>query len=159
MVIVRKRLIIGAVAVVVIGVAAYLVSQPKEGTVEWHKREYRRACERLYRNTLIDKVRAICGRVIRIGPRSTEKEPEIIRHHEQALIKARYFSERKFALTNDATDVMARLGMLLIKASTNLTGYPSVQWASISSIRVVGPAKDIPLWEEMVRQADVTESK
>ena len=35
----RKRLVIAAIAVV-IGVAAYMFSPPKEGTVEWHKKQY-----------------------------------------------------------------------------------------------------------------------
>src|SRR5687768_6604126 len=33
---VRKRLVIGAIAAMVIGVAAYLLSQPKGRTVQWH---------------------------------------------------------------------------------------------------------------------------
>jgi len=40
---VRKRIALAIVAVVVIGVGAYLVSVfsgPKRGSVEWHKREY-----------------------------------------------------------------------------------------------------------------------
>ena len=31
---------VGAIAAVVIGVAAYVLSQPKEGTVDWHKMRF-----------------------------------------------------------------------------------------------------------------------
>ena len=41
----RKRLVIGAFAAVVIGVAALVLSQPRKGTVEYHKEEYLRAHE------------------------------------------------------------------------------------------------------------------
>ena len=37
---VRKRIIIGLLAFLVIGVVVFFVSQPKKGSVEWHKRAY-----------------------------------------------------------------------------------------------------------------------
>jgi hypothetical protein len=45
---VRKRIAIGLLAVVVIGVLVFWVSQPKPGSVEWHKREYRAARNQMY---------------------------------------------------------------------------------------------------------------
>jgi hypothetical protein len=39
----KKRIFIGAIAVVVIGVGAYVLSQRKEGTVEWHKEQWVKA--------------------------------------------------------------------------------------------------------------------
>jgi hypothetical protein len=41
-----KRLLIGAIAVVVIGVTAYILSQPGKQTVEWHKEQWIKANEK-----------------------------------------------------------------------------------------------------------------
>ena len=56
---VRKRLVIGAMAVVVIGVIAFVLSQPKDGTVEWHKREYASVVRKLERKTLADRASVV----------------------------------------------------------------------------------------------------
>jgi hypothetical protein len=38
--IVRKRILVAALATAGIAVTAYVLSQPKEGSLEWHKRRY-----------------------------------------------------------------------------------------------------------------------
>jgi hypothetical protein len=40
---VRKCIAIGAIAAVVIGFAGYVASLAKQGSVDWHKRDYLRA--------------------------------------------------------------------------------------------------------------------
>ena len=45
----RKRLVIAAIAVAALtGIAAYVLSQPRQGTVEWHKKEYFSSLEQMH---------------------------------------------------------------------------------------------------------------
>jgi hypothetical protein len=45
----RKRIVIGVLAIVVIAVGAYFASQPKKGSWDYHKRACDRANERMHR--------------------------------------------------------------------------------------------------------------
>ena len=58
-----RRFTIGLLAVVVIGVMAFILSQPKRGSIEWHKREYLDAWKRLNEGTFADKVKQILNRI------------------------------------------------------------------------------------------------
>src|SRR5688500_7864821 len=89
---VRKRLVIGAIAAMLIGVAAYVLSQPKEGTLEWHKREYKSHMRRIGgERTLFDRIRSEFGL-----PRRPDRHLE----HRRALIDLGYLEERNIILTN-----------------------------------------------------------
>ena len=53
---VRKRLVIGAIAVVVIGVAAWVFWEPGKGTLEWHKREYLEELARARSRSWVERI-------------------------------------------------------------------------------------------------------
>ena len=45
----RKRLVMGSIAVAaLIGIAAYVLSQSRQGTVEWPKKEYFSSMEQMH---------------------------------------------------------------------------------------------------------------
>ena len=44
---VRKRIVIGLLILSAIGTAVFFVLQPKEGSVEWHKKEFTEAASRM----------------------------------------------------------------------------------------------------------------
>lgn len=82
---VRKRLVIGAIAAVVIGVAAYVLSQPRKGTVEWHRRGYLRAVEQVFEESLLERVTHIVENVAGI-PLSGDGQEEAFNQHMRFLV-------------------------------------------------------------------------
>ena len=47
----RKRIFIGLLAIVVIGVVAFFLSRPKEGSVEWYQRRFVSAQDKMFGRT------------------------------------------------------------------------------------------------------------
>ena len=96
----RKRLVIGVVAVVM-GVAAYWVWEPGNGTVEYHKEAYRKGHEATGQGCFVEK-----------------KFPEFVEdaiwrfrkgriaHHHQALVRLGYLSEVTLVASNAPTEVV-----------------------------------------------------
>jgi hypothetical protein len=107
----RKRVVTGAIAVVVIGVAAYVLSQPKKGTVEWHKANYMKCFNRMWGNTLWWRTERIARRVAGLPP-PAKPDPRAANEalsHLSALVELGYLSERRYAITNRSlNDVLGR---------------------------------------------------
>ena len=89
---VRKGLLIGAIALVGIGVGTYLFSQPRNGTVEYHKRKYLQTG--VPRWALAKGVPSI---VRGFYERRFSREVEF---HRSALIDAGYLAESVFVISN-----------------------------------------------------------
>jgi hypothetical protein len=160
---VRKRIAIALLIVSVIGIATYFVSQPKKGSVEWHKREYLRATEEAWR--------------IGLKPRWSDKivnhwrqlrgQPNINYHaevadHQEALIGLGYLQVRTFVVSNRPVDYVA--SNIWFRASVETRTNILDSFSRMSTARganlidIVARKDDMPKWEEMVRQADVPES-
>src|SRR5687768_7010495 len=102
----RNRLIIGLLANVVIGVVAFVVSQPKEGSLEWHKKELRWGVDHFAGRTFTARCRSLLGRVRtqwrwQIDPDEGHALAEKLDKHRAALIEMGYLVERSFATSND----------------------------------------------------------
>jgi hypothetical protein len=82
----RKRIVIGAIAAVVIGTGFYVFLVPREGSVEYHREEYA-AWERGKMNWLIDRVPWFAQRVY------LEQREKHLRFHGEALRRAGYGNE------------------------------------------------------------------
>jgi hypothetical protein len=93
---VRKRIVIGVIAAVVIGVGVYVLTLPKKGTVEWHSARY---IALLTEDSWAERLSQTWGRlrgrraVPRTPPERVFKELQL---HEKALVKLGYFEERRF---------------------------------------------------------------
>jgi hypothetical protein len=99
----RKRLVIGAIALLVIGVAAYVLSQPQKGTVEWHKRNYLRAAKTVRGQTLSARMSALYYRMRKTSPVETATELDAeqrLRSSQRHLIQLGYFSQQRFVLNS-----------------------------------------------------------
>src|SRR5688572_19759105 len=103
---VRKRIVIGLSVGVVIGVGIFLISRPREWSVEWHKKQLLRARywgmadEGIYRY----------GRREWMHARIEQKTDRMVRH-QNALIRLGYLEERPVRVYNH--------GVVL----SNLVGY------------------------------------
>ena len=96
----RKRIVIGAIAAVVIGVGVYVLALPRKGTVEWHSARYLALLtEDSWAQGLRRMWERLGGRraVLRKPPERVFKELQL---HEKALVKLGYFEERRFLVFN-----------------------------------------------------------
>ena len=160
----HKRVIIGLLAVVVIGAVVYFVSQPKEGTVEWHLREVKQAEREILGNTwkqhLAKRWHKLRGTtypayVDMTDPKNPQTRSDM---HEQALIDLGYWEKRQFNLTNVSAGEVAKI----LTASSVLSGDKLSQvWLLApltSNLWVRARRVDMPTVAELIREADVPES-
>ena len=168
---VRRRLIIGAIAAVVIGVAAYMLSQPEEGTVAWHKMEYLRAQDDLAGRTLPKQVKRLIQRLrFRIGfvPKPTIATPVKVKDgelqkHQSALIQLGFLEAKTIYISQP---LGARVDSIVAETRT-IIPEKRRQFAQLSTaptltvpsfVTIVAPREDIPVWEKLIRKADVKAS-
>ena len=172
----RRRIVIGLLAVAVIFAEAIIGLQPKKGSVEWHKREYLIAANRLAENRFIDRVRRAFSKTTK-GPALKERENAAkIEEHRKALARAGLVVERQFALKYRTVDQVkvalantlangpaVRNGRVWIstKGDTVVATAPRQVMGhfSISEMRntivVTGPREVIANCEEQIRKTDV----
>jgi len=146
---------------VAVGALAFVFSQPKKGSVEWHKREYRAirmdGAER--DPDLSDRVRQIYGRVVRrTAPRLTEAERRALVNemdgHEKALVELGFLVTREVSVGQNTY-----AALMTLHSTRAAEGYASGSVITAGSfgtgavIAVTAPANDMPKWEEVVRKA------
>jgi hypothetical protein len=141
-----------------IGVTAYLLSEPKQGSVEWHKREFLRAQDW----GIVDEG------IHRFGSQrwmSARRDWKINRmaHHQNALIKFGYLAERSVVLHNRTiSDVLSNLTVVTVSLFTNRMVQLDEEFLDLdfqtpdtNVIRLIAIKRDIDTWEQLIRKADV----
>lgn len=160
----RKRLLIGAaiVAAMVIAVAVYALSRPKEGTARWYVEEYKYATGKLRKRvTPFDNLfRKVENKLF--GPRPQPGAADFKRSEEalRALHSLGFLTRRAFTVTNRpqteiAARVWKRLGpglsteeALFLKFHYSETNYRDM-------LVIEGVASQMDKWEPAIREADV----
>jgi hypothetical protein len=147
-----SRLVIGAIAAVAIGLAAYFVYLPRRGSVEYHKREFLKFSELtssplwVDRNGVPDSVRTLYRR------RLTHR----VHFHLQALIEAGYLKKGVFIVSNaPPLKVLQATGIEFRQPNSNFT---IISW-SLSRISVNAPGELMEEIGEAIRKADVPEKE
>lgn len=153
----RKRIIIGLLAIVVIGVVAFVVSQPKKGSVEWHKKEYLAAWKELHGETWGEQIKEIAYDITghRFRPRKLtsaergrlDKQAE---SNRVALVRLGYLGKRKFILTNCTPQAVFKSA-----SASEMRGPFVTVWYAENELGVAAPSDVIIKWEEIVRKLDV----
>ena len=143
----RKWLVAGLVALVVVGVGVYLFWQPKKGTVEYHKRKYEEAHE-----------------VGVVGKWINSSGPEVLRKlywrprerrivfHLNALLEAGYLERREFVVSNRPARA---IGIKII--DEDFAGVPCFTLVGTNRIEVLARGSEMGRWEGVIRKADVPE--
>ena len=154
----RKRIVSGLLILSASGTAVFFFSQPKKGSVEWHKREYLAAVDRIYGNTLMGKIRRFGTPLIPVPiPATPESEYRNLRHHRAALIESGFLQEKEFVISNTNT----------LKVLTNITAklYPLKEDDPFTEgglavregqtmIVVIGLPGEMAKFEELIRKAN-----
>jgi hypothetical protein len=151
---VRKRIVIGVVAAVLIGVGAYVLPPPRN-SVEYHIRAYREAERRLTaKETVIDELRDVwrkirSKRMGRLGRLRWE-----MMEHKQELVRLGYLEDQTFDVTTGTvTTLMAAVQKAVLKKGTNYEFFSAgtVGTTAVYAITVKGM---MPSREEVVTELD-----
>ena len=95
----RKRLLVGAIAVAVFSVAVSFAFRPRKGSVQWHKKEYLKAADRLSENTLKHKLQRIAFRVTGWLLRDSwdanayRSDAKTLEQHQASLVQLGYLAK------------------------------------------------------------------
>jgi hypothetical protein len=156
---VRKRVVIAALAVLVIGVGAFVLSQPKKGSLEWHKQEYQDARMRLNRYTFADRARRVWARIMGKPVLPLVEEVKLrqkVIDHEAALLEIGFLAKRELSVEGRSSGV----ALWQTKSKELVTGYARWRVTGMHSenvtqrgnviyvIEVVAPTNDFSKWEE-----------
>jgi len=149
----RKRIITGLVVMMVVGATVVFMSQPKKGSLEWHKREYLRARDgsRLVNNLKADWYRMGGPRPKpRVETSGVVAEMEI---HERALMALGYMEERtleaRFGGEAAARALWGAFAMNATLRSKVIVERPMARVVQVGSDFVVvrSARQDMPKWE------------
>jgi hypothetical protein len=158
---VRKRLVIGAIAVAVIVVAAYVLSQPKKGTIAYHKARYLRLAKKSEGETLgaktVRAVNSVLGTRFRTRPDPLDLALLMSAEHEE-LLRLGFLIERKYHFTNVTLEIDARWISEGVYASiaeehAHFSAFGLLDGAT-NVLLVIAPREDIPVWEKFIAEAD-----
>ncbi|MCI0745410.1 MAG: hypothetical protein L0Y58_08405 [Verrucomicrobia subdivision 3 bacterium] len=151
--------VIAVIAVVTMGVAAFLVSQlsgPKRETLEWHKRKYfsaRNGGGRLEDLFVVHGPDALVQRYWR-------RKLNRIDFHREALVDGGVLEQQIFVISHRQPRRVAReVWSILLDVFTNdnKLGFTELRPTDTNALTVTAPAEAMQKLEELVRQADVPE--
>lgn len=148
----RKRIVIGALVVIAVGVLVYVRSQLNEKSVEWHRRKFREIDRVIYGEPLTfgDRV-GFLWRNLWGKPRDYHGEAD---RHIRALIELGYAEERTFVVSNRPISEIGR-----------------VEWArgrnfeilrigrGINTLTIRAAKEDMVAIERLIHEADVPERR
>ena len=161
----RKRIVIALLVVVVVGVVALVLLQPKKGSVEWHKREYLSVRERIVAKDVGGRLTGFfasrSGMPLLLEPTNDpEREADIaqLEMHEKALIAAGFMERQIFVLTNGMpgpTAVLAAAAgrIVLPLKRTRFVVFKLDQILATNQLIVVSSREDAQQYEKFVREA------
>ena len=143
----KRKWVVAGVALVAIGVGAYLFSPPKKGTVEYHKRKYEEAHEVGVVGKWIDSR----------GPKVLQEvywrpKHRRIDFHLNALLEAGYVERRVFVVSNRPARA---IGIKII--DEDFAGVPCFTLVGTNRIEVLARGSEMGRWEGVIRKADVPE--
>jgi hypothetical protein len=144
----RKPIVIGVIAVIGIGVLAVWVSEPKNGSVEYHRREYLEAI-------------APAGKWAGFLPVVTQERygqwrAERAVSHLKALYEAGYLTRQSFAVSNRPVLEVASAAWGAADDSFRVFGGINTD---NNLVVVSGPVDSMRKWADLIRAADVPESE
>jgi hypothetical protein len=144
----------------VLGIAAvvYVGTQPRKGTVEWHKREYLNSFERMTQNTWKQKLTRFYRRVARRAlPREDRRaDYKAFDHHLTSLIGLGYLQKARVSLTNAAATNALRARYRGRHADEAIRDFVNVSPVGPQEVMIIAPPSELPAIEAAIRQVDAT---
>ena len=159
----RKRVVLTAIVAVVIGVAAYVISQPRKGTIEWHKAKFMKCFNRMWNDTLWGRTERLAKRLVGFPPPPTPHPGAATeaRSHLSALVALGYLAERRYVITNRSlNDVLGQTYQrrrVLGRKHHPLHLTERVEGAD--QLAIVALPEVALQYDDLIRQADVPKTK
>ena len=159
-----RNSVVAGVMLVAVGVSAYLFSQPRKGTVDYHKLQYLRATSRepfrIHAKNLWERLRGSSAGHISFELVSYEDQEK----HQRKLIKLGYLIEREFVVSNRpaewvADDVMKGWPVRERTGKRVDEDFSDVSDRGTNVVVVICRAKDLLVFSNEVRQADIPPSE
>lgn len=159
----RKGVAIGLLAITTIGTVIFFTSQPRKGSVAWHKKEYLAAVKTLFRIRSTDRLRKRMGLPKEsIDATQSRRLKFGLTEHQRTLLESGYLIERRFVISNRPVSVvhgeMAAIWLALLKSGHELFTWLHTNTAA-NAVSVIGRAEDLPFWEDAIRRSDQPESR
>lgn len=162
----RKRLVIGAIAAVMIGVAGWVVYEPGKGTIEWHKKKYLRARKQPKIEEWINfHMAGMVPGTRQLADALSSWRDSKAKRHQRALVELGYLSERRIPVASGhGRDVWSSVFYRLHRDDRRETnkweltdeffgfgGTSNFAW-------FISLPREAPTWELLIRQADVPDA-
>ena len=159
-----KRIVMGLAVVAVLAVGGYVLSQPRRGTVEYHKKAYLAAAngssfsERIQRTA-----RRIMGKAHVFAGISGERLNRM-REHQSALIELGFLERREMVLTNlpDMPPVKHLQWSVFSEAADRIPSdrqlFSQFSVSSAEVLTAIAPRQDIAILEDLIRKASAAEA-
>jgi hypothetical protein len=153
----RKRLIIGAIAVVVVGVPAYFLWEPGKGTVEYHVETLRKDHQSMEeRDWLMEHTPRFVGNLI------FKRKAVRMKRHRDALVGLGFLHRMDLVVTNASADDVMGEAIGEIVTGTNKVDWTFFGWDPAPTKNVVRfvalPADSLTI-SNLVRKVDVPKTK
>jgi len=152
---VGKRLLIAVIAIAAITVAVLIVSEPKEGSVEWHKGKYLVAWKRANGEDWRCRVVAFARkRNLRAADfllpsfaeiTSLDEEASL---HRDALVRLGYLVEKDIAFSIGAPDVLGIVDTIQPRTEDEWLTYFTRSPLDTNAVRVFAPRANPKVWEK-----------
>ena len=160
----RKRLFIGASALAMIGVAAYMFLSPRKGTVEYHKARYFHLSRKAFGETrwsgIVRGINRVLGTEFQSRPDPVDVALSMSAEYE-ALLRLGYLVQKNYCFTNAVLDTEARwisegVYQAVSQENAQLGGH-GLKDGTTNVLVVIAPLEDIPIWERFISQADTAD--
>ena len=153
----KKRLVIGAIAVVVIGVATYVLSRPKQGTVDWHKGRFDHRMRQSAGGTFRFLALRLFNRrglaALRRAPNYIDASMQLDPDYE-ALLRLGFLVKNNYRFTNQTVNVDGRWIGQVYKSLSEESAHFSSFGIWDGKLFVIAPREDISVWERFIAAED-----
>lgn len=150
----------------VIGVAAYFLSQPRRGSVEYHKREYLKTVARWEEKRIVDRLKDAYYRMRNVTPdrdmNTFMANLDTMHHHAACLVRLGYLAEFQYASTNGRHAIFRIMNCgynyrnQYLERADVMRDFTLIGEPSSNVISVIARPSDLPAIETAIRKADAT---
>ena len=147
----RWRIAIAVLIVIGIAGAVYVGTEPRKGTVEWHKRGYLGQFHSPIRQWIVEHTPDRMSQAIET---SRYRRME---HHWAALVRLDFIRETLVVVSNSPASVISKVIPEKVKPCDDLRFF-SYELGT-NSISLWCTEERIGAWQDLIRQADVPETK
>ena len=143
----KRKWVVAGLVLIAIGVGAYLFSQPRRGTIDYHKQKY---AELGMPEWVLKK--GVPAVLQNFYERRFVREFEF---HRSALIELGYLERRLFVVTNRTPGEIVDALLMDAQQNPQLWEYSGPTPRGRNNVEVIAPAEKMTRWEKVIREADV----